>query len=436
MNQSFVAGLSELSPFLSFCYLNTSLDKEALLSVVSSLRTSNPRLQMIYSGSGTKQSFQRTASVVRAIKFESNIVLENTLKKIPNFTVINNPDKIRAFTSIALGKGEELMQLEAHLKESKKKYGKENLLMVYTDSKKLKELVISSSQEQGLPVAGRKDWSKERDASFGNQGKDYPLLIIPTLGFTENGSDQFECGNQLILTIPRSVDHLLTSLQWSYLTDHTLITSHKDYYGQRQKLLQRFIDPVGLLKLLRLIKKYIGKPGLFKLNITETLSWLGVLERSSLTWVIEELVRLGTLDYIGVISTLIHVEVVSQNTAKSQNQFLKELTSRSLFVCGKYKVNPLTFMSLDPMLIEKLKAEPIVMLAREDFNQIANCIQKFNNELHAAKQQGLVNFEVKDQILLTELSGQLSEIDIQRLINRCWLQEKTSLNNVQFFYKA
>lgn len=410
--------------------MQTSIDKEALLGVVSSLRASNSRLRMIYSGSGTRQTFQRTASVMGAIKFESNIVLENALKQISSLCVINHPDKIKAFSMLALEKAEELAQLEVNSKDSKQKFGKENCVMVRTDSKKMKELVISASQEQGIYATSRLDFPKERDNTLKTQGKDCPLVVIATNGSSENTSEQLECGNQILLTIPRTIGHLLSSLQWSYLTDHTLITSHKDYHSQRHKLLQKFIDPVGLLKLLRVFKKNIGKPGLHKLNITDALNGLGVGERGALTWVIEELVRLGTLSYVGVISTLIHVEVIGQNTAKSQNHFLKEITAKSLFICGKFKVHPLTFLSLDSLLIEKLKAEPTVMLTREEFNQIAFAIQNFNQELQTAKQQGLITFEVKDQILLTELVGQLSEIDIQRLINRCWLQEKTSLNNV------
>jgi hypothetical protein len=431
VTQGLSSVLLDLAHLLSFCYFDSSLENEVLLGMSSTLKTTNPKLRMIYSFSGGKNLFQRMSFVLKSIKFESQETLNFCLQKNVNFSTIVSQEKVRSMIGFSQERLDALRRSEYQGKGNSFTFTKENTILVISDSKKTRESVLAACQEQGFPVSSRAEIPKEAELTTAVPSDEPSLLVINSYPQTDKTVSQIEVSSRLLLISPKSVDHLFSALVPWPCSETRLVTSGKDYFLQRGKHLNKFIDPVGLLKLLRQFKKNCGKQGLFKLHLNDALNLLGSSERSSLTWVIEELLRLGTISYVGSVPTLIHAEIANQNTSRNQNHLIRDIVSRFQLICGKYKVHPLALINLDHIIAEKLKTEPVSTLTRSDFSQLVFLIENLHNQFLGLKAQNLMNFEVKDHMIFVELSGQLSEIDIQRIIHRSSLQERLALNNVR-----
>lgn len=375
-------------------------------------------------------------SVLKAVLCESETGIVETVKKLSHFSVVNTADKLKSAITFVVSKYNAFQAMMSKSKENNYKGIVSESYFLISDSKKEREKLFEMCQENVIPLWGTSDGIKGMESKFSTEDR-IPVFTVATMAPFNPPIIVQTCSSvSLLITCPKNLDDLIGNIGCSQYSSSALIISRKEFNLRRNQLLQEFIDPIGLLKILRSLKKNIQHRGIFKLSIAESQSLLGTCKRSSMTWLISELSSLGVIDYLGSIPTAVHVEFIGPSSAKNFNSAVKDLVAKSQLVCGKYKACPATLMGLSQEMLDKWKQGSATVLTRDDLKKISSQSDRFMEQLGEAKKQGVINLEIKDEALLLQFNGELSEVDIQRLIHKRSSFEEESVSQVINFYSS
>lgn len=400
------------------------------LAAVSSLRSANSELRMAYAVPGGYGRCRAGSSIFKAVLCETEKGKVESVKKFSQLSVLNSSEKLKATIALVHSKYNAFQNLVSQVSEKDIKGISSETYFLISESKKEREKLYELCQENGVPAVGHPDGVKEIEVNPQSDDS-LPLFTVNTMA-PFNVCKSSICGSsiQILVTSPKNTDELLRAFTWTEESKKMLVVSHKEFNLRRNQLLQEFIDPIGLYKFLRLLKKNVNHQGIFKLSLADSLATLGTQKRSSLVWVLSELSRLETLTYLGHVPSSIQAEFVGPSSAKQTNSAVRDLLSKGQFVCGKYKVCPLLLSGLSQDILDKWKQGNATMLTREDFKRIATFTDGLTEQLGEARKQGIVNIEVKDEAMMVQFTGELSEVDMQRVIRRRAQFEEESVRQV------
>jgi hypothetical protein len=289
---------------------------------------------------------------------------------------------------------------------------------------------VSSKEESG--IAGLSRSQSQFGASQSELPSTFQLQLVtpPERHMTASSPEV----TRFILNSPKSWEDLLNLITFTKSRIPQVVCAvQKDYTARRSNLLSEFIDPVGLIRMLRNFKKYSKGADLVKLNVNECLTTLGTNKKSSLQWVLKELQAMGVLSMFSYIPTVIHVEIFGANSNKHNDEFVRRLATQGQFLAGKYKINCASFAGLSYSLQQKLNDNKTISFP-EELNSLSSNIDSFMDDLSLRKTKGMLSFEVREESLFVTMDTNLVEPEILRLVQQRSTFESQSVEKLDLLY--